>query len=117
MGIRKPKNQAQPEPPLGSQTARLPEDAAPPEGDSKENVGPAAVAEGSRGSTDAVEAGGVPPQTPRRAGSDLSDITLASMESPGNTSEALLTTCIGCSRYMGVDCDYNNLVFVGAAEE
>ena len=59
MGIRKPLNQGQQEPPLGSQTTRLPEDAAPPEGEAKDSDGPAAVAEGLRGSTDAVEACGV----------------------------------------------------------
>ena len=131
MPIRKRKNQTEPELPLGSNTAQLLDHSAPPERDSEENVAAAAVAEGSSCSTVAVAAsreapqnsgpaaaaaaGAVcqelalaPAQTPRRAPSDLSD-SLASMASPGSASEPLLTSCVGCFRYLGVDSDYNNL--------
>ena len=131
MGIRKRKCQLEPEPPLDSNSAQLPVDAAPPAMDSKKNVATAAGAAGTSCATDAVAASReeaqnsdlaavaaagapcqelalVPARTPRRARSELSDL-LDAKDSPGSASEPLLTSCVGCFRYLGVDSDYNNL--------
>ena len=129
MGIRKRKHQPAPEPPLGSNSARLPDDAAPPEMDSKQNVatdagaasrstGAVAASREAAPNSDlaAVAAAGVacqdlalsPSWTPCRAGSELSD-PLDSKDSPRSASEPFGSSCVGCFRLLGVDSDYSDL--------